>query len=102
MIETAHAIHLEAGTHRFQVTAATKGTHLLAALHRGKRASLVMFCEEKGYSNRIDYYGFAENPDRKVIEEKTSLLEPGDEIEYIGYAVIDGIDPIEWSLRWLH
>lgn len=92
MIETAHAIHLEAGTHRFQVTAAGKGTHLFAAIHQGKRASLVMFCKEIGYTNRIDYYGFTDKPNREVKAEPTKLLQAGDEMEYIGYALINGTE----------
>lgn len=92
MIETAHGIHLEAGTHRFQVTAAEKGTHLFAALYQGKRASFVMFCKERSYSNRIDYYGFTEKPDREIKVDKTELLQAGDNMEYIGYAIINGTE----------
>ena len=92
MIETAHAMSLEAGTHLFRITAASKGNHLLAALYKGKRASLVMLCHERGYANRIDYQGFTQKPNRVLKAEKTELMQIGDEMEYIGYAVIDGTE----------
>lgn len=92
LIETAHAMNLEAGTHLFRITAAGKGTHLLAASYKGKRASLVMLCHERGYANRIDYRGFTEKPNREMKVEKAELMHVGDEMEYIGYACIDGTE----------
>ncbi|MBQ9522917.1 MAG: glycosyl hydrolase 53 family protein [Paludibacteraceae bacterium] len=86
LIETVHSISLEAGTHRFRTTTKTQGTHMLTAISRHNKASIVLLCDEGGYTSRIDYYGQTAKPKREQKADLDGLIQVGDEMEYIAYA----------------
>ena len=56
---------IEAGVHQFQITLGTNGTFVLGAQQNGKKASIMLSCEEGGSGNRIEYLGWTD----KTLEE---------------------------------
>ena len=57
-LQTMHKETIEAGMHRFRITAASKGTYMTAVKMNGSGASIVMLCTAGGGYNAIDYLGF--------------------------------------------
>ena len=45
----------EPGVYMFEVSLRTKGTYVMGALMGNKRSSIVLFCNEGGLTNRIDF-----------------------------------------------
>ena len=87
-IETICSTVLEAGTHRFQLTLAAKGTYLLAARQGDNSASVTLFCIERGHTNSIAHTGYTDEllfMDDE--EDETSLLDDADELFVPGTGV---------------
>ncbi|MBR6354393.1 MAG: glycosyl hydrolase 53 family protein [Paludibacteraceae bacterium] len=87
-MEAVHTTCLEAGTHKFQVSLATKGLHVLAAHKGAAKTSIVMMCNGGGSANAIDYLRILS----QETPEQHDLLNAGDMMEYVGYADMDGVE----------
>ena len=85
-MEAVHTTCLEAGTHKFQVSLATKGLHVLAAHKGAAKTSIVMMCNGGGSANAIDYLRILS----QETPEQHDLLNAGDMMEYVGYTGIGG------------
>lgn len=74
---------IEAGIHQFQITLRTKGIFVLGAHQNGKKASIMLSCEEGGNGNRIEYLGWTD----QIFEETNWDAAPEDsEEDFVGYA----------------
>ena len=74
---------LEPGVYMFEVSLRTKGTYVMGALMGNKRSSIVLFCNEGGLTNRIDFQGMI-NP---LTESMYQTLTAEDtEEDFFGYA----------------
>lgn len=88
--QAMHTAFLEAATHQFHIAVAEKGMYLLAAYQNGKASAIKMICNEGAGSYNIEYQGALEGADYLAILPKTTDKNYGDEMEYVGYANIDG------------
>jgi hypothetical protein len=74
---------IEAGVHQFQITLGTNGIFVLGAQQNGKKASIMLSCEEGGSGNRIEYLGWT---DKTLVETDFAItLEDGEE-DFIDFA----------------
>lgn len=74
---------IEAGIHKFQITLRMKGIFVLGAHQNGKKASIMLSCEEGGNGNRIEYLGWTD----QILEETNWDAAPEDsEEDFVGYA----------------
>ena len=86
-IETICETALEAGTHRFQLTLAGKGTYLLAARQGDRSASVTLFCTERGRNNSIAHIGYTDEMLYMDDEaDETDDMEDTDELNASGTA----------------
>ena len=51
---------LVAGVHHFQITLHKEGLYVLGAQQKGRQASILLSCEEGGFSNSIVYLGWTD------------------------------------------
>lgn len=73
---------IEAGMHQFQITLHEKGIFVLGAQQNGKKASIMLSCEEGGSANHIAYLGWTE----QILEETNEAVTQEDsEEEFIDY-----------------
>jgi Fibrobacter succinogenes major domain (Fib_succ_major). len=94
IIETYQEPTLPTGTHHFSVALATTGTYFMTARQNGKTSSIKMVCQG-GNSNLIEYQGCVEETTGHSSTPKLHTTQPfhiGDQLEYIGYANIIGIE----------
>ena len=82
-LQTQQSQMIEAGVHKFQISLRAKGNYVLGAHQNGKRASIVLFCEEGGLQNRIDYAGWVDEWEDEVYQNITA---EDTEEEFVGYA----------------
>ena len=80
---------LQPGIHQFRITIANPGTYVLTARQNGKTSSVKMVCNRGGNADRIENQGFVGTVDEMPIP-KSHSVNPGDMMEYVGYATIDG------------
>lgn len=74
---------IEAGIHKFQITLRMKGIFVLGAHQNGKKASIMLSCEEGGNGNRIEYLGWTD----QILEETNWDAAPEDsEEDFVSYA----------------
>lgn len=88
--QAMYTAFLEAATHQFHIAVAEKGMYLLAAYQNGKASAIKMICNEGAGSYNLEYQGALEGADYLAILPKTTKKNFGDEMEYVGYANIDG------------
>ena len=69
--------------HEFSVSLRTKGNYVLGAHQNGKSASVVLFCEEGGQNNSIEYKGWVDEWKDEVYQNLTA---EDSEEEFVGYA----------------
>ena len=74
---------IEVGVHKFDIQLRAKGSYVLGAHMNGKSASIVLFCEEGGVSNRIEYLG---KVDELKEEAYWNVTAEDSEEEFVGYA----------------
>ena len=94
IIETYQEPALPTGTHHFSVALATTGTYFMTARQNGKTSSIKMVCQG-GNPNHIEYQGCVEETTGHSSTPKLHTTQPfhiGDQLEYIGYANIIGIE----------
>ena len=75
----------ESGVHQFRITLNAKGTYAMGANQGGRSSSVIMFCNEGGGSNRIEYIGMTEPIDPALF---ASLTDPDSEEDFIGYSAV--------------
>ena len=90
----------QVGTHQFRITLSTAGTYVMTARQNGQISSIKMVCNGGGDGNRIEYTGVVETHGRASLPSsqpkngpKYTTTRPfnfGDQMEYVGYAVING------------
>ena len=85
IVETHGRASLQPGTHKFHITLAKPGMYVLAAHLNGYEASIKMMCNEGGDANQIEYVGVVETHGR-------ASLQIGDKMEYVGYAMVAGVE----------
>ena len=92
-----HRVRPEIGTHQFRVTLSATGTYILTARQNGKTSSVKMVCNGTGNGNRIEYAGVVETTHALSLQPKSHIrgltdspFDLGDEMEYVGYATING------------
>ena len=74
---------IEAGVHKFDIQLRAKGNYVLGAHMNGKSSSIVLFCEEGGVNNRIEYAGLVDEWQDEVFQNLTA---EDNEEEFVGYA----------------
>ena len=74
---------IEAGVHKFDIQLRAKGNYVLGAHMNGKSSSIVLFCEEGGVNNRIEYAGLVDEWQDEVFQNLTA---EDSEEEFVGYA----------------
>ena len=98
VVETQCIASLQAGTCKFRVTLSTVGTYVMTARQNGQTSSIKMVCNGGGNGNRIEYTGNGGNASYACATQpksgsKYNTSHPftfGDQMEYVGYAVING------------
>ena len=91
IVETCHGASLQAGTHHFHITIARMGTYILTAHQNGNTSSIKMVCNEGGGKNQINYLG-VETHGRASLQSQPNTPAPGDIMEYVGYATLNGTE----------
>ena len=76
---------IEAGVHKFQLTLRAQGNYVLGAHMTGKSSSIVLFCENGGGTNRIEYIGLVDEWEEEAFWNVTA--EESEE-EFVGYAAM--------------
>ena len=80
---------LQTGIHQFRITLANPGTYVLTARQNGRTSSVKMVCNMGGNADKIEHQGFVgtigDSP-----APKSHTTNPGDMMEYVGYATIEG------------
>ena len=76
---------IEIGVHQFDIQLCSKGTYVLGAHMNGKSSSIVLFCEEGGRTNRIEYAGMVDEWKDDVYQ---NINAEDSEEEFVGYAEI--------------
>ena len=74
---------VESGVHKFQLTLRAQGNYVLGAHMHGKSSSIVLFCENGGGINRIEY---AARVDEWKEEAFLNITAEDSEEEFVGYA----------------
>lgn len=77
------------GIYQFHISIANPGTYVLTARQNGKTSSVKMVCNQGGNADRIENQGFVGTVDEMPIP-RSHTVNPGDMMEYVGYATIDG------------
>lgn len=79
--------------HQFRITLSTAGIYVLTARQNGKSSSIKMINHGGGNRDGIDYTGDIRTNDyipRQICATVTHPFNAGDQMEYVGYATING------------
>lgn len=77
---------IEVGVHQFDIQLCSKGTYVVGAHMNGKSSSIVLFCEEGGRTNRIEYVGMVDEWKDEVYQ---NINAEDSEEEFVGYAEME-------------
>ncbi|MBQ7550826.1 MAG: T9SS type A sorting domain-containing protein [Bacteroidales bacterium] len=88
----------QAGIHQFRLTFARAGNYIITAHQNGQTTSVKMVCIHGGENNNIEYQGIINKNTGNLSETfpknsrgmTTQPFTLGDQMEYIGYATING------------
>ncbi len=87
---------LPMGAHQFRISLTSTGTYVLTARQNGKTSSIKMVCNGVGNGTGIEFIGaIIETRCTTPLQPKSSTTNPfdlGDQMEYMGYATINGIE----------
>lgn len=96
LVRTNDYSRLEPGMHRFRMTLAHAGVYVLSAQQNGKMSAVKVLSYGGGKANSLDYLGIAETDGREVFQTKSHVrglatrpFDVGDQMEYVGYAIIN-------------
>ena len=81
--QTQWSAPIEAGVHKFQLTLRAQGNYVVGAHMRGKSSSIVLFCENGGDANRIEYLGWVDEWEEEAFQNITA---EDTEEEFVGYS----------------
>lgn len=88
-----HSSKMEAGTHLMKVSLSKAGSYVMTVKQNGKTNTTKLICNAGGGADRIEYQGVVK-AQLPVVSGQQSVasapLSVGDEMEYVGYAVVDG------------
>jgi uncharacterized protein (TIGR02145 family) len=84
---------LRPGIHEIRITLSSAGIYFLTARQNGRISSVKMVNRSNGGGNSIAFVGGVQ-PKNGVKDVIDNLFEVGDQMEYVGYATIDGA---EWG-----
>ena len=93
IVETWSTASLPAGTHQFRISLSAAGTYVLTARQNGKMASIKMVNNGGGKDDGVEYVGIVRANDyspRQSRGNTTNSFNLGDQMEYVGYATING------------
>ena len=76
---------IESGVHKFQLTLRAQGNYVLGAHMCGKSSSIVLFCENGGGANRIEYLGWVDEWEEEAFQNITA---EDTEEEFVNYAAL--------------
>ena len=76
---------IESGVHKFQLTLRAQGNYVLGAHMCGKSSSIVLFCENGGGANRIEYFGWVDEWEEEAFQNITA---EDTEEEFVNYAAL--------------
>lgn len=82
---------MESGTHLFRVSLSAAGTYVMSAVVNGKKTTAKLLCTAPGSASRIEYQGVVRTLPAEPIKPQLAGTSAG-EWEYVGYAVIDGVE----------
>lgn len=85
-LQTQLSEPIEVGVHKFEIQLRAKGSYVLGAHMNGKSASIVLFCEEGGAENRIEYLGLV---DELKEEAYWNVTAEDSEEEFVGYSAVN-------------
>ena len=85
-LQTQLSEPIEVGVHKFEIQLHAKGSYVLGAHMNGKSASIVLFCEEGGVGNRIEYLGLV---DELKEEAYWNVTAEDSEEEFVGYSAVN-------------
>lgn len=101
VVESSRMTSVLPGSHQLDMTFAAAGIYFLIAKQNGKSASVKIVNQGNGGKNGIKYHGLSSQEDLDGLSPKGNSYQPfhqGDQMEYIGYATINGSDVISLSL----
>ena len=75
----------ESGIHQFRIYLKTKGNYVIGAHQNNNNSSVVMFCNEGGMTEKIEYVGLVEEIDPALFE---LLLDQDKEEDFVGYGAV--------------
>lgn len=87
-----YAAQLDAGTHLMRVSLKSSGTYVMSVKQNGKTTSTKLLCNAGGASDKIEYQGVVKAPFIEPITPQTFIRDYADEMEYIGYTLVDGME----------
>ena len=92
IVETRGHASLHPGTHQFRINVANTGIYFLTARQNGKTSSIKMINTGNGSGNSIEYQGTTLSLKHGAKGNTTNPFSIGDQMEYVGYATINGAE----------
>ena len=100
IVETQIFASLQESTYQFRITLATAGTYVMTARQNGHTSSIKMICNGGADANKMEIIGnegtrFIASQTQAKNAPKYTTTNPfnfGDQMEYVGYATINGIE----------
>ena len=93
------------GFHDIRISLSGQGLYFLTARQNGKTASVKMVSNGGGSGNKIEYKGAVDANDYSPRQTKsgtrgntTNPFSPGDRMEYVGYAMLNGEEVESWHV----
>ena len=93
------------GFHDIRISLSGQGLYFLTARQNGKTASVKMVSNGGGSGNKIEYMGAVDANDYSPRQTKsgtrgntTNPFTPGDKMEYVGYAMLNGEEVESWHV----
>ena len=94
-----YASQLESGTHLLRVSLKSSGTYVMSVKQNGKTTSAKLLCNAGGAADKIEYQGVVKAQSTEPITPQTFNRDYADEMEYIGYTLVDGMEVESGRIR---
>ena len=91
VVETCHGASLQPGTHEIRITLFSTGIYFLTARQNGRTSSVKMVNRGNGGRNAIVFSSIVQ-PKNGFKDFTDNLFEAGDQMEYVGFAILDGME----------
>ena len=86
------ASQLESGMHLMRVSLENSGTYVMSVRQNGKTTSTKLLCNAGGATDRIEYQGVVKAQHIEPIVPQAYNRDYADEMEYIGYTIVDDVE----------